>query len=259
METVSVIMPFKDGHHFVYQALDSVALQRGFDIEVVIVDDMSKIPLDLSSIRFPHRIKLIRNENPERCGAGSARGAALEAASGRFIAFLDCDDIWAEGKLEYQINEMIKNDWAMSFGAYSSFNGESISQEGCVIRDLYVPRGKVNFSGFLGKRFTVGCLTVVYDRSKLLDPKPSDLKRRNDYHMWAQLALQGDPENLNWGILPKCLGYYRVQDESLSSSKRKSILSQWEFLRKIDMPVWRRVGFFIEYIFRTSFRRFLHG
>lgn len=257
MDQISVIMPFKDGHQFVHEALTSIATQNGledFDLEVVIVDDFSDHTLVILADQYPFKVKVIANPDPNRKGAGYARGLAIASATGRFVAFLDCDDIWAPEKLKTQISQMKAQGWALSFGGY----GHMVQGDGLASAP-YVPSGPYTWIGFLSKQFTIGCLTVIYDRNSVADPIPSHLRRRNDYHMWAQIIRQIEDEGMNWGSVDHSIGFYRVRKGSLSSSKSKAILGYWIFLGVVEPKLWRRAPLFAGYFLRTVFRRLQHG
>lgn len=245
-------MPFRDGHDFIHQALTSIQQQTGFEIEVIIVDDHSDHPLQINPSLYDMTIKIIRNS--DTLGAGPSRGRAIEAATGRFVAFLDCDDLWAPGKLAAQILQMTTYNWAFCFGGYSH-----MALDGVDVKDPYIPKGPFDWNGFLAKQFTIGCLTVIYDRMLLDDPAPSYLKRRNDYHMWAQLLQQADDKSLAWGALEQPVGFHRVRKGSLSSSKVKAIWGYWVFLGVVESNIFCRFRFFISYLWRTIFLRLAHG
>jgi teichuronic acid biosynthesis glycosyltransferase TuaG len=252
MDHISVIMPFKDGHDYIHQALTSIQQQIGCDIEVIIVDDYSDSPLHLDPNLYDMTINVIRN--PVTWGAGPSRGRGIAAATGRFVAFLDCDDLWAQDKLSIQVAHMKNFNWAFCFGGYSY-----VSPDGVGSKMPYIPKGPFNWNGFLSKNFTIGCLTVIYDRMYLDDPVPSHLIRRNDYHLWAQLLRQADEKSLAWGALEKSIGFHRVRKGSLSSSKVKAIWGYWIFLSIVEYNIFRRIWFFISYLWHTIFLRLGHG
>lgn len=252
MDCISVIMPFKDGHDFVHQALASIQQQTGFEIEVIIIDDYSERPLLIDPDLYSMKIKVIRNLEP--MGAGPARGRAIAAATGRFVAFLDCDDLWASEKLAVQVPHMTTCNWAFCFGGYSH-----MAPDGSDAKHPYIPKGPFHWNRFLAKQFTIGCLTVIYDRMHLDDPAPSHLTRRNDYHMWAQLLRQADDKSLAWGALEQAIGFHRVRKGSLSYSKAKAIFGYWVFLSVVEPNFFRRTTFFTSYLWHTVFLRLAHG
>ena len=105
--TVSVIIPIYNAERFIAKALDSVLQQSYKDIEIILVDDCSsdrtEEVVNGYVEQYPQIIYQRLNKNQ---GAAVARNTALGLAKGRFVAFLDCDDVWCEGKLEFQLTFM---------------------------------------------------------------------------------------------------------------------------------------------------------
>ncbi|MEM8858756.1 MAG: glycosyltransferase family A protein [Chloroflexota bacterium] len=252
-DLVSVIMPFKNGHGFVGEALDSIELQEWPNLEVVLVDDNSDTPFSFDTDRYSFETVVLRNTDPKQGGAGFARGLAISHAKGRYIAFLDCDDVWRPGKIKGQISQMNERNLGLSFGGYANFSADREESK------AYVPEGPFTWERFLSKDFTIGCLTVIYDREKVCDPRPSTLKRRNDYHLWAQLIANLEHRGANWGGVEQHLGDHRLHKGSLTASKVKAAVGYWRFLGVVEMtPVWR-VWHFVNYVRNTIALRFSKG
>lgn len=106
---VSVIIPTKDRPHVLHQALESVALQTGVDVEVVIVNDGGA---DLSeSVREIGRRLTVRVvDRPVPGGPSAARNTGLDAAEGTYTAFLDDDDLFLPGHLETAVKRLEAED-----------------------------------------------------------------------------------------------------------------------------------------------------
>jgi teichuronic acid biosynthesis glycosyltransferase TuaG len=246
-------MPYKDTYKYVFDAIESVANQiiDSYQIEIVIVDDVSFEPLIIDQTLWPSiKIICLRNSGEDGTGAGYARGIAIGSANGRYICFLDSDDEWLPNKLRLQLLHMQKKKLGFSFSGFFERNKEG------VLNSYYIPNGEYNEDGFYKKKFTVGCLTVIYDRSLLEDPVPSNLKRRNDYDLWAQLIAQCSIKNVAWGGVEIPLGIYRISNNSLSSSYLKSALGYWAFLSSRNIFFPRRCQYFLNYVVRTSLRKF---
>ena len=253
-DLVSVVMPFKDGHRYLAEALDSIAAQdRDVPVELVLIDDRSKWPPEIDHARYPFRIRVVTNTDPLTGGAGHARGLGIAAAEGRYVAFLDCDDIWLPGKLGQQITRMQENSWGFCFGGYSYF------QDGEAPQPPYLPEGPFTRQNFLSKSFTIGCLTAIYDRQLVSDPKPSWLRRRNDYHLWAQIILEMEQKGIAWGPVDSCLAQHRMHRGSLTASKRKAIYGYWLFLCAVEPNIARRAVHFVNYVRHTVALRLAHG
>ena len=107
---VSVIIPFYNGVSWLEEAVESVFLQNYPNIEIIVVNDGSKEDVSQFLQKYGDRIKYYYQEN---AGPGKARNNGLSHANGKYIALLDSDDLWTEGKLRYQINYMEENPHIM--------------------------------------------------------------------------------------------------------------------------------------------------
>lgn len=126
---VSVIIPCFNAHETLERCIESVARQTCYPCEIVIVDDGSDVPIgDLieklrSFIDVP--IKFLSQPNS---GAPAARNAAIEVASGKYLAFLDADDIWLPDKLKIQYALMEKHNLLLSGHGYAFNDVDSVSK-----------------------------------------------------------------------------------------------------------------------------------
>ena len=104
-ELVSIIMPSYNTAKFISETIDSVLAQTYENWELIIVDDCSKDDTDTVVARYTDpRIRYLKNE--VNSGAAVSRNRALREAKGRWIAFLDSDDLWTPEKLQKQIRFM---------------------------------------------------------------------------------------------------------------------------------------------------------
>ena len=141
------------------------------------------------------------------------------------LYLLDSDDIWFSDKVSIQIDFMLKNSWCMCWTGYiyADNNLNYISS--------YMPNNFSNYFSFITKYFTIGCLTCIYDRKYLSDPKIADLKLRNDYQMWLLLFAQikNNPK-LKASPFKYFTAIHRVHESSLTNSKIKSAYYWWLYL-----------------------------
>lgn len=141
----------------------SSALNQSFsDFELILIDDLSSDDSLVVAHDFAARDKRIAIVPlPENKGAAGARNAGIATARGRYIAFLDADDLWEADKLTIQISEMEKKKAAISYTDYyvTSLNGE-------IIRKSFSP-DRIDYNGLL-KNTIIGCSTVIYDREILV-------------------------------------------------------------------------------------------
>jgi len=98
--SISVIIPVFNGENFIAHALKSVLEQSFQDIEVVVVDDGSTDSTPTVVRQFPEKVRYIRQE---RQGVSASRNKGISISRGKYIAFLDADDVWLPHKLERQI------------------------------------------------------------------------------------------------------------------------------------------------------------
>ena len=209
MPKVSIIMPVYNSEKYVQKTIKSVFSQSFKDWELIIVDDNSKDDT-LKVINKLKTNKLTVLKNKKNMGASYSRNTALTIAKGRYIAFLDSDDIWEKEKLEKQLNFMKEKDIAFSFSSY-----KRVDEKDRIIRIVDAPE-KVNFS-YLLKNVVIQISTVVLDTAKInkeLIKMPS-IKTSEDTAMYLELL-----NNLEYAYgYPECLAKYTARKHSLSSNK----------------------------------------
>lgn len=222
--SVAIIMPSYDSEKFIAESIESVLAQTYSNWELIIVDDCS--PDDSNKIITKYvdndyRIKLIKLQ--KNSGPAVARNMAIEAASGRYIAFLDSDDVWLPNKLEIQINFMRENDLAFTYSSYGLI-GEDNERLG-----VFITKDKISYFDML-KTCSVGCLTAIYDTEKIGKQYMPLILKRQDYGLWLKiLRLIGETR----GILEP-LATYRIRKNSVSSNKVKAAKYQWKIYREIE-------------------------
>lgn len=219
---VSIITPAYNCSKTIDETFASILAQSFSNWEWIIVEDHSKDDSweKLQSLKEKdERIVLLRT--PQNSGAAVARNMAIEAAKGRFIAFLDADDLWKPEKLEKQIAFM--KDGGISF-SYSDY--EVLYPDGKT--KLYSPkRLETNFKRLL-RINEIGCLTVVYD-SEAIGKRymPLDCEKREDYGAWLDILKEG--------ILAKKIGevlaIYRIGDGSVSAKKKSLVKHHYQVYR----------------------------
>lgn len=223
---VSVITPSHNTALFIEETIQSVLNQDFKDWELIIIDDSSSDDSLERIKKFEDsRIRLI--EFKENKGAAVARNAGIEVARGRWIAFLDSDDVWLPHKLSTQLAFMQKHEYAFSYSAYAKIN-----EAGQKIRELHVPP-KVNYTDLL-KTCSIGCLTAVYDTKVLGKVYMPLIEKRQDYGLWLKLLKQ---TTYAYGM-QEILAAYRVRSRSISSNKWKAAQYQWRVYRELEKLSW---------------------
>lgn len=220
-ETISIIMPSYNTARYISQTIDSVLAQTYVDWELIIVDDCSKDNTDEVVSKYDDpRIHYLKND--VNSGAAVSRNRGLREAKGRYIAFLDSDDLWERDKLEVQLSFMKKNGYAFSYTDYRIIYMDGSAADHIITGPNRVSKWKLYCYCYF---FTS---TVLYDSSVVGLIQIADLKKNNDYAMWFQAAEKTDMHRL-----PRCLSYYRRRRESISSgSKLKLIRHHYILYRK---------------------------
>ena len=209
MNDVSVITAAYNSASEIERNIRSVAAQSLRPREHIIVDDGSGDETAAAVRRlgeeFPH-VHLIRQHNS---GAGQARNAGIEAASGRFIAFLDSDDTWSADKLANQVAFMLENQVVFSYGDYREVDAAT----GRILGRQVAPE-QVDYATLL-KGCPIGCLTVAFDQHALGKRYMPDVRRGQDWGLWLSLTRDGAVGRR----YPGCHALYQRTGDSLSSAK----------------------------------------
>ena len=207
---VSVVMPAYNAEIYISDAINSVISQTYKNWELLIVNDRSTDNTKKIINSFKEKEKrIIYFETDKNLGPGYARNIAIERANGQYIAFLDSDDKWIPNKLEIQLNFMKKNKSSFSFTSYQKINESSQ----IIGKKIEVPN-KLNYEDLL-KSCIIGCLTVIYDVSKLGKVYMPLIKKTQDYAMWLNILKKiPSAHGLN-----ESLALYRVRRDSISSNK----------------------------------------
>ena len=221
---VSVIVPVYNADATLRRALDSVLAQTHARLEVLVVDDCSR-DASWSTMRDYARadarvrpLRLARNS-----GVAAARNAGLDAAAGRYIAFLDSDDWWHPRKLELQLATMRDS------GARVCYTGfERVGEDGRVLSRVEPP-AMVTYPDML-KSNHIGNLTGMYERD--LGAARFLAVGHEDYVFWLEMvrragrAVRAD--------FTEPLAWYLVRAGSVSSNKARAALWQWHIYRDIE-------------------------
>ena len=221
---VSIIMPNYNSEKYVKETIQSVLEQTYQNWELIFVDDCSTDnSLDIVKSFDDDRIKVYQNES--NSGAAVTRNHALEMAQGKWMAFLDSDDLWTPDKLEKQITFMVNNDVCFSYSDY-----EVIDENDNVI-STFKPRLEVCTYEDILKHNHIGCLTAIYNAEKLGTVlMPVDAIKREDLACWLSILKTGVKAH----CLHECLAKYKVHSNSVSSNKFKMMKYQWHVYRKVE-------------------------
>lgn len=218
-DLVSIIMPSYNCGKYVEQTIFSVQAQTYQNWEIIFVDDCSKDDTikHVSELRGQDsRIKLIKN--PDNSGAAVSRNTALREAKGRWIAFLDSDDLWEPTKLEKQVRFMEENGYAFSYTEYQEMDADGNLTGVTISGPKHVTKRRMyNFCWS-------GCLTVMYDVTKIGLIQIEDIKKNNDYAMWLKVCKKADCY-----LLPEVLAKYRRGRAGSVSSHGIMTMIGWHY------------------------------
>lgn len=216
---VSIIMPNFNCAALIGFSIKTVLAQTYKNWELLIQDDCST---DNPEVLIKHyedkdpRIKFERNL--EFSGAAVSRNNALKRAKGRWIAFLDSDDLWEPDKLEKQLRFMVENNYHFSYTGYQEIDNYG-KETGCVISG---PKhiSKIGMYSFCWP----GCLTVMYDREAIGLLQIADIKKNNDYAMWLKISQIADCH-----LLDEVLAKYRRGRVGSVSSHSCTTMVKWHY------------------------------
>ncbi len=220
---VSILMPAYNAAHTLAAAVASVQAQNLPDWELLIVDDASVDDTHAIACKLADddaRLRIFLHTSNQ--GAATARNTALAAANGRFIAFLDADDLWSPEKLDQQIAMMQRTGAALS---YTGFWRERIGKGRSYQSVVSVPE-QVNRQKLLDGN-VIGCLTAVYDRHILGDCPMPALDVCEDYALWLDILARIDHAH---GLdIP--LATRRLQPGSLTANRVRFVHALWHMHR----------------------------
>ncbi|NLB61862.1 MAG: glycosyltransferase family 2 protein [Clostridiales bacterium] len=208
--TVSIITPAYNCESFIGDAINSVIAQTFSDWEMIIVDDCSTDSTSIIIEKFlkvDSRIKYFRLE--KNSGAAIARSKGIELGTGKYIAFLDSDDVFLPEKIKTQVEFMIKNDYPFSCTHYVHFSemGERMNR---IIKCK--KRCDYNLCVWMNPR---GTSTVMFEVAKLGREDFPQAEEREDYALWLKMLRQA---KYIYG-LQEVLPQYRIRNDSVSSNK----------------------------------------
>lgn len=234
---VSIITPLYNSREFISETIDSVLKQSYDNWEMIIVDDCSTddgVEIVKEYKKHDQRIKLIKLD--KNSGAAVARNTAIKNAKGRYIAFLDSDDLWHSEKLERQIQYIQENNYAFTYTNYQKMN-----ESGDLLEEIIESPSKLNYKKALYTNY-VGCLTAIYDTEKLGKVYMPEIRKRQDYGLWLKILKKVDGHGLS-----ENLAYYRVRDNSVSSNKLDLLKYNWKLYRDIENLSILRSSYYILY------------
>lgn len=237
MELVSIIVPMYNAEKYIKETLDSILAQDYQNFEVLCVDDLSDDNTKEIVFKYVNKDSRFKYYSlKEKGGASTARNLAIKKASGKYIAFLDADDVWRKDKLTRQIKFMKENNYSFTY-TYFGFIDETSS----IKTEYRTSPQRITYSSLLFGN-TIGCLTVIYDAETVGLVQIPRIDKRNDYALWLSILKKG----VNGYLFPEILSYYRVTNMSLSKKDGKLDLIKYHLFlhRNIEGHGWIKAWFY---------------
>lgn len=221
---ISIIIPTYNSQKYIHQTLKSVFEQTIQDWELLLIDDGSsdntKAIIQTIQEQEP-RIKVIFL--PQNAGPANARNMGIKNAAGKFITFLDADDIWFPNFLERSLQEC-KKGHPFVFASYKRLD-ENLNP---LLPDFIVPK-QVDYDAIL-KTNSISCLTAFINIDQLGKKYMPLVKKRQDMGLWLQYLKE-----IDYAIgIKEPLAIYRIRKHSLSRNKWQLLKPQWYFYRKVE-------------------------
>ena len=213
MNLVSIIIPYFKKKDYILDAINSILNQTYQNFEIIIVyDDTDKSELSLihKIQKVDKRIKVLINK--KNLGAGLSRNYAIKNSNGKYIAFLDADDIWNAEKLKKQVSIMEKKNLSITHTSYVILDKNNNA-------NIRLAKN-LDYKKLL-KSCDVGLSTVMIKKDLFSKKnKFSNLKTKEDYALWLLLAKAG---HIFYPI-KEILTSWRISQNSLSSSVSRKLI-----------------------------------
>ena len=208
---VSVIIPYYKKINFFHKSLLSVLNQEYKNIELIVIyDDQDLNDLKkIKSLTKYKKIKLIVNK--KNLGAGLSRNIGIKKSRGKYIAFLDSDDLWLKNKLKIQIQLMEKYNYKLTHTDYYI-----IDKNDYIIKKRHIKKN-LKYKELL-LSCDIGLSSVIVKKNVLQGLKFANIKTKEDYVLWLNLSKKIDLVGIN-----KPLMKWRKLDNSLSSDTKQKL------------------------------------
>lgn len=242
---ISVIMPVYNGAKYIKQAVDSVFIQD-VPLELLVIDDGSTDGTEevLSAYSGRKDFRYIKNE--KNMGTAGSRNRGVKEAKGEYIAFLDADDWWGEGKLKAQL-EVLERTGAV----FCSTAREMMNPDGSSTGSMISVKEKISYRSLLSHN-SINCSSVVIRREAMLEFPMEHDDSHEDYITWLRvLKKYGSAAGINIPYLK-----YRLSEGGKSRNKMKSAAMTYKVYRYMGYGTFKSVLFFISYAFHGVYKYF---
>ncbi|HFI0255647.1 TPA: glycosyltransferase family 2 protein [Streptococcus suis] len=247
---VSVIIPMYNAEKYITETIQSVLKQTFQDLEIIVVDDCStdNSMTIVSSLQKELAPILFLLQNNQNSGVGVSRNKGVEAARGRYISFLDADDLWEPTKLEKQVAFMQAHNYAFTFTGYQFAN-----ESGQPLKSPVRVPSVISYKQLL-RNHTIWTSTVMFDMRQLTKEQIAmpDVRKGQDMATWWKVLKVIEHAY----SLSEPLSLYRRTSQSLSANKLAAIKRTWFLFRKVEgLSLFQSIIPFIGYAFNAVKRR----
>ena len=248
---ISVIIPYYKKKNYIYSSLKSVLKQSHKKIEVIIIyddQDLKDFIYLKKIIKGDKRVKIIINKKNQ--GASISRNKGIKASKGKFISFLDADDIWNKNKLAYQLNYMLKNQLIITHTNYKIIN-----ENNKIIRHMKVEKN-TTYKKLLNS-CDIGLSTVMINSKIKKLIKFKKITTKEDYILWLNLSKKYRIIGIN-----KSLSNWRSVKNSLSSSTIEKLKNAYLVYNKYLgesklVSIFRVCNLAMNFIFKLFKQKFI--
>ena len=232
---------------FITKTIHSVIRQTYSDWELLIVDDASTdgtVALVQNIAEQDDRIRYF--VNAEHAGIAPTRNRCIEKSKGRFLAFLDADDVWHPNKLQQQLQFMLEHQVGFSYSSY-----DLIDENGKTLGKTIQSAGDLNYNDYL-RNTIIGCSTVMIDTDKVGRVTVPNFRTSEDTATWLDILRKG----FKAYAIEEPLTSYRIRQKSASSNKMKAAADLWRVYRQHEkMSFFKTLCFFFSYAFNAIKKR----
>lgn len=233
---VSVIMPVYNGEKYIKKAVESVYEQR-VPVELLVIDDGSTDRTEEVLSAWDGREDFRYIKNSQNMGAARSRNRGVQEAGGKYIAFLDADDWWENGKLKEQLEVLERTGMVMC-----STGRELMTSDGRDTGRYISVREKIRYRDLL-KHNCINCSSVLIRREAALEFPMEHDDSHEDYITWLKvLKKYGYAAGINKPYLK-----YRLSEGGKSRNKLKSAAMTYRAYRYVGYGHLRSSIFFISY------------
>ncbi|MBP3324238.1 MAG: glycosyltransferase [Clostridia bacterium] len=236
---VSVIMPAYNAERFIEEAIASVQAQSYENWELFVIDDGSKdrtkeIVKNLAE--NDKRIRFLINE--KNMGVAKTRNRGIDLSSGKYVAFIDSDDVWHKDKLKKQLEKLKEKDAGIGYCSY-----EIIGENGEKAKEDYIVSETATFKDILKENY-IQCSAMLI-RSDIVKRFMFNTEfYHEDYILGLDMLRAGEKAAGNKELLLK----WRYLENSRSFNKRKSAMNRWRIYRNyLKLPFFKSVSLFLNY------------